>query len=245
MVPTTRFSYEKEQRHDYIQPECPVYVHCTRQCTDLPSGMRFLQLRMVNRGEHTVKTVMFCIEGVDDGGEVCYTLRGLVMGGCNAPPQSVFGEGRLFVLRQTAQHIRIRIEQVVFVDGMSWRRQSGQKLLQIEKSDWKRCPCSMPNAPENEQCVLCGKRFDPPEQRHGEESPAMHGEQVVPPQPICRERPKPIVRENNFVADKPNDEEDEGERVPVWLVVLLAILGAFALTALLYFGINLFGSGRV
>lgn len=241
MVPITHFSFQNEQQHDYIQPECPIYVHCIRQCTHLRSGMPFLQLRMVNRGEHTVKTVSFRVEGLDESGKLCYTLRGLVMGDCNAPAQSVFGEGRLFALQQTAQKIRICVEQVIFADGMSWRRRGGQELLEIGKSGWERCSCSMPNAPGIEQCILCGKQLPLPVQENGgEETLPLSGEESKPVPVVYRERPAPIVRERVFV-DEQQDEEEE-ERVPVWLVVLLGILGALALAAVLYFGINLFGN---
>ncbi|MBQ3216314.1 MAG: hypothetical protein IJB35_00655 [Oscillospiraceae bacterium] len=242
MVPITHFSFQNEQWHDYIQPECPIYVHRTRQCTHLRSGMPFLQLRMVNRGEHTVKTVSFRVDGLDGSGKVCYTLRGLVMGDCNAPPQSVFGEGRLFALQQTAQQIRIRVEQVIFADGMSWRRRGGQEPMEIGKSNWKRCSCAMPNAPGIEQCILCGKQFPLPAQESTEEETVpLTGKESKPVPVVYRERPAPIVREKVFVDEQQNEEEEE--QVPLWLVVLLGILGAFALAALLYFGLNLFGNG--
>lgn len=242
MVPTTRFSFQKEQKHDYIQPECPVYVHCIRQCTDLRSGMHFFQMRMINRGEHTVKTVVFCVEGLDENGRLCCTMRGLVMGDCKAAPRKVFGEGRMFALKQTAYQIRVRVEQVIFADGMSWRRQNGQKLLEIGKSNWKRCTCAMPNAPDNEQCILCGKKFPLPSERESEEMSASLPENDFK-LPLYTERPAPIIRENYFVESQ--QEESSDERVPVWLVVLVSILGALALVVLLYFGVTLFGNGAV
>lgn len=229
MIPAARFTLLGTQEQEILQPECPVYVHCTRRSVERESGTPFLQVRMVNRADRPVGTVYLLVEGLDALGQVRYTLRELALTGLHARPRAVFGEERMLVLpAQEAASVRVLVERVVFEGGTLWRRLPEHRLTTLAESGWRRCACSMPNPPERERCLLCGRPLAPPQ-----ETPQEAPREVLPvwePEPV-RERPAPIVRD--FTPTYPEELYDEAEKrsAPRVLVVLLCIFGGAAVLA--------------
>lgn len=229
MIPTDRFARLETQEQDVLQPDCPVYVHCTRRSVDRASGAVFLQVRMVNCSERRIGTVYLRVEGMDFGGRVCYTVRELPLADCAAAPHAVFGEERMLVLpRKEAATLRVTVERVIFEDGGLWRRCPGQMLVTPQEAGWRRCACSMPNPPQRERCLLCGQ---PLAAEECEMLPADSGQMQTQ-----EERPAPIMRD--FIPYSPDAlyEEEPSERsAPRILVVLLCIFGIAAVLSAIAF----------
>ena len=157
VVSANRFRAEEIQLHTLLQPDCPVLVYCSRRSTEAETGAVFAQIRMVNRSDSTITTVLLQIEGLHADGSVCYTQQDIILADCNAAPRSLFGEERMLVLqREAVASLRITVELVAFSDGTTWRKQPEQKLLTIQQAGWKTCACGMPNPAENTVCDLCG-----------------------------------------------------------------------------------------
>ena len=230
MIPAARFAPLGTQEQEILQPECPVYVHCTRRSVERESGTPFLQVRMVNRADRPVGTVYLRIEGLDASGQVRYTLRELALTGLHAAPRAVFGEERMLVLpAQEAASVRVLVERVVFEGGTLWRRLPEHRLTTLAESGWRRCACSMPNPPESARCLLCGRPLAPPQRELPPEAP----QEVFPvwePEPAPM-RPAPIVRD--FTPTYPEElyEAAEERSAPRVLVVLLCIFGGAAVLA--------------
>lgn len=246
MLQTDRFLLLKNQKHLFLQPDCPVYVHCTQQSEDRRSGAKLVQLRMVNCGQGTVETVVFDLEGLTPWGEVCFCLPALVMTGCKAKSGMAFGDDRVFSLRgNKADHLRVTVRQVIFTDGMCWKFMPSHRITTVQEAGWLPCSCGMPNPQERASCIFCGAALQNPrkELQKTDELPVIDyntdaymppSEPEPKPAPILRSRlpvPEPPVFE---IADEEEDEESEG--VPVWLSVLLCVFGTLALLALLAFG---------
>lgn len=234
MIPAARFAPLGTQEQEILQPECPVYVHCTRRSVERESGTPFLQVRMVNRADRPVGTVYLRIEGLDASGQVRYTLRELALTGLHAAPRAVFGEERMLVLpAQEAVSVRVLVERVVFADGTLWRRLPEHRLTTLAESGWRRCVCSMPNPPQSASCLLCGRPLAPPQRELPQETPQEAPQELLPvwqPEPVW-ERPAPIVRD--FTPAYPQElyEEAEERAAPRVLVVLLCIFGGAAVLA--------------
>ena len=181
MIPAARFAPLGTQEQEILQPECPVYVHCTRRSIERESGTPFLQVRMVNRADRPVGTVYLRIEGLDASGQVRYTLRELALTGLHAAPRAVFGEERMLVLpAQEAVSVRVLVERVVFADGTLWRRAPEHRLTTLAESGWRRCVCSMPNPPQSASCLLCGRPLVPPQRELPRETPQETPEHTSP-----------------------------------------------------------------
>ena len=239
MLQTDRFALQGIQRHPFLQPDCPVYVHCTRQSEERTSGARFLQLRMVNCGQSSVETVIFDVEGRNSLGETSFVQRGLVMTGCHAEPGKIFGEGRVFALnRQFVRGFCITVRQVIFADGMSWKMLPTHKLTTAAEAGWTVCQCGMPNPPQSSNCKFCKTKLmeDVAETKEEAVETALPIPQMeVRPTPaVRREAPLPVQQE--LWQDWEDEEEEEDEGVPIWLSVLLCVFGTLALLALLAFG---------
>lgn len=230
VVSANRFLAEKIQLHTLVQPECPVLVYCTRRSTEADTGAVFAQVRMVNRTDSAIRTVILQIEGLHSDGSVLFTQQDIILAECNAAPHSLFGEERMVVLqREPAASLRVTVEHVVFADGTSWRKLPEQKLLTARQAGWRACACGMPNPAENTVCDLCGEAL--PE----------IDETVVTPLPISDDlrpediripdvyQPAQVIRE--YVPVTVYETEEEEPEAPKWLVVLLSILGSLALAA--------------
>ena len=63
MIPTDRFLPLAMQRRKEFQPECPVYVHCSRRSMERESGTVLLQVRLFNCGEREIRTVFLNLCG--------------------------------------------------------------------------------------------------------------------------------------------------------------------------------------
>lgn len=219
MVQCDRFQLHEVQKQMTLQPECPVYIHCSRLCTEQESKANFLQVRMVNRSSRLICSVFLSLKGFAGDGSVLFEIRESVLGDCNAMPHSVFGENRLISLgTKMPFYIEITVVRAVFADGMIWRRLPGQRLISVRDSGWLPCTCGMRNPPNARFCALCGAELDADEE-----------EMPVPEMPPLekRERPAPIVRK--FVPQPPAEEEEEG--TSKGLVILLVILVVLAVLA--------------
>ena len=235
VVSANRFLAEEIQLHTYLQPECPVLVYCSRRSTEADTGAVFAQVRMVNRTDREIMTVILSIEGLDPTGTARYTQQDVILAQCHAAPHSLFGEDRMLVLQRDAvAALRITVERVAFSDGTSWRKLPEQELLTAKQAGWRACPCGMPNPAENTVCDLCGK-----------ELPELVEEPVITPLPktanltpedirIPDDYPTPQVIRQYYPVTVYETEEEEPE-APKWLVILLTILGSLALAAAIGF----------
>lgn len=225
MLTIDRFFACDTEKPERLQPDCPVYLHCFRRNVERSTCAQFLQVRLVNRSERTVETVILSVEGIAADGTRRYLLPELILAKCNAAPHSVFGEDRLLALTQKpVKSLSIAVEQVLFSDGMVWRRRDGHSF--INASQWRQCPaCAMRNPPEAARCSLCGGSLVQPE------LPKVEFDPPTPPErPV---RPAPIVRAQPVILPTDAEEDDfEDNSVPSWLVVLFCILGTVALFVL-------------
>ena len=216
MITMSRFVMQNVQRHELLQPQCPVYLHCSRICSDPRSGASFAQLRLVNRSDWAIRTVLVSIECLNADGRICDTLRERFLVNCNALPHSVFGEEQLLALsHEPIEALRVTIERVLFSDGLSWRRLPEQRIVTVQEAGWRRCSCAMPNPPEASGCLLCGKPLDESRPPIAVEAPFPEPElpsdvQSLPEEaeteaPVeVQQRPAPILRtpETQFIKDK-------------------------------------------
>ncbi len=228
MIPAERFALLDMQRQTLLQPDCPVYVHCTRRSVARDSGDVFLQVRMVNCAEREISTVFLCVEGLDFCGQVCYQVRELPIADCAAAPHRVFGENRLLVLPQTKiASLQVTVERVIFADGTRWRRQPEQRLCSAGEAGRFVCACGLPNPPQRERCLLCGRTLV---------REALSEEALAPPAQPALERPAPIVRDFTPHAVWGEDSfEEEDARMPRWQIAVLCAFGGAAILAAIAF----------
>lgn len=246
-----RFTTSPRYRQALIQVGCPVYVHCSRVCTDRRTGDRFLQLRLVNRWDREIETVILSIDSYDAWGNPCGKLTELILPSCKAQPHSIFGEDRLLALgKLRGAKMEVTITCVGFTDGMIWRTRAINSPCPLEESGWTICTCGLPNEPEQECCDLCGRTLRQPVSTGlSAEMPVEVAEEPAVPMPVQEPplfKPEPILRTpeelqescNAFVlaAQEYEDmEEEEDEGVPRWLFILLCVIGGVALLAALTF----------
>lgn len=235
VVSANRFLAEEIQLHTLLQPECPVLVYCSRRLTEAETGAVFAQVRMVNRTERTIATVMLQIEGLHADGSVRFTQQDIILAECSAAPHSLFGEERMLVLqREPVASLRITVERVAFSDGTSWRKLPEQKLLTAKQAGWRPCACGMPNPAENTVCDLCGAVL-PEAIREPEVTPLPRTDELRPEDiRIPDEYPPTQVIREYYPVTVYETEEEEPE-APKWLVILLSILGSLALAAAIGF----------
>lgn len=245
VVSANRFIAEEIQLHKLLQRDCPVLVYCSRRCTEADTGAVFAQVRMVNRTDRKITTVLLQIEGLRKDGSTLYTQQNIILADCHAAPHSLFGEERMLVLqRDAAASLRITVERVSFSDGTSWRKLPEQELLTAEEAGWRTCACGMPNPAENDVCDLCGAEL--PENEDSAAAPLPEIE--IPTEPPLPKRealrpediripdeypPTQVIREYYPVTVYETEEEEP--EAPRWLVVLLSILGSLALAAAIGF----------
>lgn len=242
MVRTACFTTMETYKQPEIQPDSPVYIHCSRRCVEQSIGAAFLQLRLVNRTDATVRTVVVQIEGLNENGAVLYTMPNVILAECDAQPHTAFGENKILALERTPIHrVRVTVEKVVYEDGIIWRRQKGQRLISAQEEGWRTCQCGMRNPPVADFCELCGEELTkqvPASQPSVENFPEIQVPyiEVKPPQEyVAVEHPEPIVRQSVYPDDFPLVEEEEERVMPRWLVVLLCIFGIAALVAVIGF----------
>lgn len=247
MVRTDRFITMETYKQPEIQPDSPVYIHCSRRCMEQSTGAMFLQVRLVNRTNEPIQTVILQIEGLSECGVVLYTMRDVILAECNARPHTAFGENKILALEHTPVHrVRITVERVAYEDGIIWRRQSGQKLLSAQKEGWNACRCGMRNPPEATFCELCGRALREdvlseapvslPSVEDFPEIQVPYIELEPPDEYAGTERPEPIVRKFYAAEDAlPEEPEEEEHGAPGWLVVLLCVFGIIALVAVVGF----------
>ena len=157
MVSANRFMPCQTQRHTELQPDCPVLVHCSKRWVETRSGTVFARVRLVNRTDREIGTVCLQIEGRKADGSTAFSIGGLVLADCGARPHSIFGEARMLALgRAQADLLRIRIEHVIFTDGMAWHDVPERPMTTAKAAHWRRCACGMVNPPEAAICALCG-----------------------------------------------------------------------------------------
>lgn len=234
MICTDRFAFLPTQPQTVLQPQCPVYIHCSRRCTDEKSGTHFVQVRMVNRSERLICTVFLCIEGIGADGTVAFTLPELVLPDCNAAPHTVFGEERLIALgRREARTLRITVVRVCFADGLIWRKLSGQRLTTAQEAGWLPCICSMRNPPGTERCALCGRPLLDSEAFVETPAPPAEEERIAPP---FSPKPAPILR--LFEPTLPPAREKRSSAMRAVLVIL-SLLALLCLAAAGYYAYDL------
>ncbi len=233
MHPTDRFISQAPRRQMELQPDCPVYVHCTCLSREKRSGAEFVQLRLVNCSDKQVSTVSFAIEALDAFGQVSAVQGELVLADCKAQPGGIFGEDKIFALQLPGrERLRVVIKRVAFADGMLWRGQPESQLLSPRELGWTLCSCGLPNGPERKICPLCG-RTTVQEEAEEEFFSIPIPEPIVRPAPIVR-RELPVQLRPDFEEEE-DEEDEEDESVPAWLSVLLCIFGALAILAVLGF----------
>lgn len=233
VVSANRFLSGEIQRNELLQLECPVLVYCSRRCTEQDTGAVFAQVRMVNRTDCAIATVILQIEGLLTDGSAVYTLRDLILAQCNAAPHSLFGEERMLVLqREAVDTLRITVERVVFADGTAWRKLPEQQLMTAGEAGWRSCTCGMLNPAENTVCDLCGAVLPEIEDAPAELIPQRKN---LTPEDITVPEDYPaaqVIREYYPLTVYETEEEPEA---PKWLVILLSILGSLALAAAIGF----------
>lgn len=258
MVSANRFMPCQTQRHTELQPDCPVLVYCSKRWVEARSGTVFARVRLVNRTDREIGTVCLRIEGRRADGSAAFSIGGLVVADCGARPHSIFGEERMLALgRAEADLLRIRIEHVIFADGTAWHDVPAQPMTTAEAAHWRRCACGMVNPPEAAMCALCGSALsdeapsqmpaDPPAEAETpvwaeaevfdwEQGSALMSDPLPEPQdpaPQAYAMSAPVVREY-YPVPMPYAEEEDPE-APLWLVIVLSILGALALAAVICF----------
>lgn len=259
MVPVERFDSLPMQRQPELQPDSPVYVHCSRLSIDRATGAVLLQARLVNRTPRTIRTLVLRAEGLDEHGARLYETGELIATDCNAPAYSIFGETRIFALKPVpVQRVRLTVEEVSFTDGMQWRSLPGHGLVPEEEAGWLTCACGMRYPPEDGACHLCGRGLsdeavppapnpEPSQEPLPELVAEMMSRLMPPPQeetcadaPPQEERPAPVTRVFYEIPDEededdPEEDGDDEREMPAWLVALLCVLGIAALLSVMAF----------
>ncbi len=251
---TDRFATAAPYRQALIQEGCPVYVHCSRVCTDRRTADRFLQLRMVNCGDREIDHLILSVDGYDAWGAPCGKIAGLILPDCRAKAHSIFGEDRLIAIgKLRAARFEVTVEQVSFADGMLWRCRAINQPRPLEDTDWVLCNCGLPNPPEQTSCSLCGRYLRAFQQGDTDRLPILTPQQI--PEPVEESaaietfpdpKPEPILRSEEerkesytaFVLaaqDYDPEEDTEEDGVPRWLFVLLCVVGGLALLVALGF----------
>lgn len=248
-----RFATSKIYRQALIQETCPVHVHCSRLCTDVRTGDKFLQIRLVNRSDRQVDHVFLRAEGLDPWGNPCGVLDGLVLPDCRAQGHSIFGEDRMIsVGKLRASNLNITVQAVSFSDGMRWRCTAADLPQAMEETDWELCACGLPNSPKHELCDLCRRPLKSVTPAPSVTEPKLPDCSCPEPEmPVSLElsipesRPAPIrrseeelvfnLRDSGYPELYDEEEEDDEEGVPRWLFILLCVIGGLALMAAVVF----------
>ncbi len=189
------FVYYPMEKPKRIQPDSPVYIHAYTLAVQQQTGASFVQIRMVNRSDRVVHSVFLHVVGLDPTGRHSYEISFLPLPGCHAQPHCDFGEDHvLFLPESSIRHLEIWVEDVLFDDGMIWRKQAKDQLLTPEQAGWTDCDCGMKNPQEADCCAFCGKILRAPEQKSVEEAPVPFFTTAIKPITSI-EQPKAIPAE--------------------------------------------------
>ncbi len=154
------FVYYPMAKPKRIQPDSPVYVHAYTLAVQQQTGASFVQFRLVNRSEQVVHSVFLHVVGLDAMGHACYDIGFLPLPACHAQPHTDFGEEHaLFLPESCACALEVWVEDVLFGDGMIWRKQAKHQIMTPEEAGWTECSCGMKNPAEAVSCAFCGKQF--------------------------------------------------------------------------------------
>ena len=216
-----KFVYYPMEKPKLIQPDSPVYVHAYTLAVQPETGASFVQLRMVNRSEHGIHSVFLHVSGLDSLGNTQYEVSFLPVAACHAPAHSDFGEDHLlFLPAKEARYLEICVEDVLFEDGMIWRKQAKDRLMTAEQAGWTECSCGMKNPAHAELCAFCGVQLptqEPVAEQKEEELPEEPSPAEAEPQaaPTCSEPPSEPegVQESETTQDI--EEPKEPEILPV------------------------------
>ena len=105
---------------------CPVYIHRYQISTDLQTGERILQVRMVNMSEWEISAVYLRIVCIDGSGKALATMYAVPLRGLRACRSAIFGEEHLLRLTAAATvRVQVFAERVVLSDGMTWNETDG------------------------------------------------------------------------------------------------------------------------
>lgn len=203
-----------------IQVGSPVHVQCSRCCTERRSGAAFMQVRMLNRSDRTIRSVYLKLEGLDALGQRAFVMDEMVLTGLDAAGHSIFGEDRMIALEKCCDCVRIHIRRVVFSDGNLWRCTAEPCLTAPETLGWAQCPCGCWNLPGAAQCTFCGRSLQM-------QIPDTVPEAKEIPEISFAPRPAPILRHSPVFHP-----ETEPRRFPGWAVFLICLGGVLTLAAL-------------
>ena len=221
-----KFVYSPMQKPAAIQPQCPVYIHGYVLARQKYGEAAFVQIRMVNRGDRSVRSVFLRIEGKDPFGNSLYDLQYVPVLDCGGDSGRIFGEEQpLFLPQGDVSTLDISVLDILFEDGMIWRKQSGHALMTAEEAGWVTCSCGMKN-PAGHPCAYCGMEVEQTatlpveepavsQEEPTEEMPAVMQESSVEEPAIMQESPVeepaaeiPVIEESVAVI---SEDESESE----------------------------------
>ncbi len=148
------------RKTERIQPDSPVHIHAYSLTSDTQTGASYVQVRMVNRSDSEIESIFLRIRALDLLGQECYDLHCMPVAGVHAKAHSEFGDDRILLLpERRVATLEIEVEDILFHDGMIWRKQASHKLMPLSEAGWNRCSCGMYNPAEAICCALCGRSF--------------------------------------------------------------------------------------
>lgn len=155
-----KFVYYPMRKSTMIQPDCPVYIYAYSLAIQKDGDAAFVQVRLVNRSDRCVHSVFLRIEGKDRYGNRLYELDYVPLVECAGKPHKAFGEEQpLFLPEGEVYSLNIQVLDVLFTDGMIWRKQNDHQILTPEQAGWETCTCGMKNPREAKSCAFCGASF--------------------------------------------------------------------------------------
>lgn len=198
-----KFVYYPLRKPSLIQPDCPVYIYAYSLAVEKDAGTAFAQVRLVNRSDKCVHSVFLQIEGLDRSGNSLYELKYIPIVECMGQPHETCGEEQpLFLPQGEVYSLNIQVLDVLFTDGMIWRRQNNHQMLTAEEAGWLTCTCGMKNPGEAGICAFCGKSLKTAESAHPLPPVAVNKE----PEKVTEKEPE---RELEIPPEKESEEVDE------------------------------------
>lgn len=213
MLGSGKLIYYPMQKPLRIQPDCPVHIHAYSLAVHQDQSTAFTQIRLVNRSQRTVHSVFLQIEGKDPSGRSLYELRYVPVVGCYGQPHRDFGEEQpLFLPGGDVRSLELQVLDVLFQDGMIWRKQTVHQLLTAEEAGWETCSCGMKNPSEAGCCAYCGRELSavPSPTEPTEQEPFLYAEvkTLTPPEKVEKADPFTEIREEIPFAEGHRTEEE-------------------------------------